>query len=99
MRKIYKYTLEFEDLQQVNLLEGSKILSIQAQDNKPQLWAEVSDSESMKAVNIMCYGTGHMFRHEQAENYIYVGTLQFGRGQFVFHYYVQLDRRNEIGLS
>lgn len=60
MKRIFKYSLEILDRQEVELPAGAKILSVQAQNGLPQIWAMVDDSQvKTDMVHIRIIGTGY----------------------------------------
>lgn len=82
MKRIYKYPLEVIEEQTIDMHEGD-ILTLQLQDGKPVLWAEV-DPSSISKVTILCYGTGQDIKEDRI---IYLNTVQIG--VFVWHYYMK----------
>lgn len=80
--RIFKYTLDVADTQQIEMPQGAKILSCQAQNNEPQLWVLVDDSAPIEARTFTMYGTGHPIENDPGR---YVGTYQLHDGALVFH--------------
>lgn len=83
--KIYKYTLQVTDLQEIELPLNSHLLSVQEQGNEPQLWAVVDETETRKEkVRIATIGTGNPIGVDLGGS-LYMGTYQLNNGQLVFH--------------
>lgn len=83
MKTIWKYALEVSDRQTVNMPVGSKMLSIQTQNEKPCLWVLVNPKEvGLIDITIRIYGTGHNIESEQLT---YIDTFQLSGGMLVFH--------------
>ena len=81
---IWKFPLATTDRQVVNLPVGAKVLTVQAQFDKPCLWALVDVDAGAKTSGraFLAYGTGH--EHEGVDG-DYVGTYQLHGGRLVFH--------------
>lgn len=75
--RIYKYLLEFQLRQAVELPIGAEILTVQLQDGKPHLWAMVDEHEkTTEHRSIRMFHTG-----EPAERCSrYIATLQVRDG-------------------
>lgn len=84
MDTIYKYGFPISDLVHIPMPLGAKVLTVQMQDDGPQIWALV-DSDAPKVIrSFRVYGTGHPLGHHGP----YVGTWQMNRGisaPLVFH--------------
>jgi hypothetical protein len=91
--KIWKWTLEVTDRQQLQIPGGAKLLTVQVQHGLPQLWALVDEKAPLINRTIATYGTGNpipdlpVLSVGLPEGYPgeYVGTYQFGGGALVFH--------------
>lgn len=59
MTTIYKYQFDIADKVEVEMPRHAIILSIQVQDNKPTLWAQVETGHQMETRTFRIYGTGH----------------------------------------
>lgn len=90
MRKtIYKYPLEIVDEQVVLLPTGAKILTVQAQMDKPCIWAMINPTApDNMAVTIRMIGTGQPIQDDYCLEYI--GTFQIYGGRLVFHAFEKL---------
>lgn len=86
MRKVFKYYVDqFEGLMEpvtVEMPAGAKLLSIQTQNGRGCLWAEVEMTAPIRKRAFMIVGTGHEI---PALCGGYVGTYQVGH--FVWHVY------------
>lgn len=86
MRTIYKYELKLEDEQTVEMPGFARILTVQVQDLKICLWAEVDTSFPTEARTIEIYGTGD---EVLGLGRTYIGTVQ--RGAYVWHVYEKIQ--------
>lgn len=77
---IYEYKLEFVDLQEVMIPDGSTILSVQSQGGNICFWAIVEPSLPLVTKKFRIFGTGHPMN--EVPN-IFIGTVQ--QGPFVWH--------------
>lgn len=84
MRTIWKYDLQVKDNQFVNMPRGARVLSVQAQNDFPCIWAEVDSEQPKEPRMFVMYGTGHPMVGQSS---LYVGTFQLRGGQLVFHVY------------
>ncbi len=82
MRTVYKYPLEFCDVQEIAMPEGAQSLCAQVQNEKPQLWALVDPSRPMARREILVLGTGHPIDVSPLR---YISTFQVRGGSLVFH--------------
>jgi len=90
MKQIWKYTLQVGHTS-IKIPEGYQILSVQAQCNKPCLWALVDPKAQKKEVVFKTFGTGHTLPAEETSNIKFIGTYQLDNGVFVAHVFQQLD--------
>ncbi len=82
MKVIYKYKLDFSEIQDVPMPAGAKILSAQMQKGSLCMWALVDPAKVDESVRIYIAGTGHNINNE---NMVYIDTFQQLGGEFVFH--------------
>lgn len=86
MQAIWKFPLTVMDDQDVVLPKGSVILTVQVQNERPTLWAQVNpDVVEAETRRIHIVGTGHLF--EVIGSWRYIGTFQLLNGDFVGHVY------------
>jgi hypothetical protein len=85
MKKIWKFTLDLQDDQEVEMPSGAELLTVQMQADTICLWAIV-DPHTTKRDRRTFYivGTGHdMPPKVSAANY--VGTVQQAGGALIWH--------------
>lgn len=80
--KIFKYKLEIQDEQILNLPINWKCLDIQVQNDAIYMWAMIAEDVACRDYKISCVGTGQ-------ETFLtdYLGTVQLG--SFVWHFFKQ----------
>lgn len=79
--RIFKYPLKITDIQEIEMPEHAKILTIQTQNTLPCIWARVNPEGTIVKRKIRMYGTGHECEcHRDNE---YIGTFQLG--SLAFH--------------
>ncbi len=84
---IFKYPLDVVDKQSVLLPWGAKILCVQAQDNKPMMWAMVDKMElRQQTVHVQIVGTGNPV---PVYTLPYLGTFQLVDPRFVGHVFAE----------
>lgn len=64
--------------------KGADILTVQAQDQTPCLWAMVNPENESDLRIIEIFGTGDPI-HETGKRRRYIGTFQIKGGESVFH--------------
>lgn len=84
MHNVFKYTIPVEDYFSLNLPKGAKILTVQEQNNEPQIWALVEGSQPDETRNFRLSGTGHPIK-EDPGILEYIGTFQLVGGGFIGH--------------
>jgi hypothetical protein len=93
-RKIFKFGLDVNDWQAIEMPVGAILLDVQAQGGVPQLWAIVDPSPYAKRENRLfrTIGTGDAFDYDPAM--IYRGSYQMHGGALVFHLFESTNRRS-----
>ncbi len=86
--RIWKWTLQVTDLQQVQMPRGAQVLSVQTQGGAPQLWALVDEKAPAEPRTFATYATGNPMP-EVADYGRFVGTYQMHGGALVFHVFEQ----------
>jgi hypothetical protein len=88
MRLIHKYELPRES-GSIVIPAGATLLSVQQQDEKPQMWALVDPAARLVNRVIRCIGTGLDAPEvaAAAPPGEYIGTVQFHWGRLVLHYF------------
>lgn len=84
MQRIFKYPIPVDDDFMLYLPKGAKILTVQTQDDKPYIWAEINDEAIENKHYFALRGTGHPLKEEGMK---YIGTFQMIKGRVVFHLY------------
>lgn len=87
-KTIWKTTMLVTDEQTVYLPEGAVPLTVQLQNNKPQLWFVADTDHYQEPRTVRCYGTGHPIA-ENLDNLQYLGTVQMQNGTLVFHFFIE----------
>ena len=83
MRTIWKFELKAPACS-IEMPAGAAILTVQTQNNRPVLWAEVDPSVKSIKRKFLTVPTGAEFDIEPAH---YVGTFQLHGGVLIFHVY------------
>ena len=71
--KIFKYPLKIIDEQVLELPVDAKILTLQAQNDLPFIWATVEPEAKTEKRTFMTYGTGHPLPASM-DMHCYIGT-------------------------
>lgn len=79
MKKIYKFTLEINHEQEIEIPDDGEILSVQMQHGEPQIWVLVNPENFTVKRRFRIFGTGHDVTGELK----FIGTFQ--NGPFVWH--------------
>lgn len=82
-KTIWKFELETTDYQTLEIPEDFEILTVQTQNEKPNIWALVNPDSGNKKVRFEIFGTGHAINNIYERKY--VGTYQLHSGSLVFH--------------
>lgn len=85
---IYKYVLTLIHEQILYLPEGSKILTIMAQDDKICIWILQELTPIMKPVTFYIRGTGQDATGMNSDEIRYIGTVQL-HPYFVYHVFMK----------
>ena len=83
MESIWKFSIAVTDDQEVEMPEGARIVTVQAQKGSLYLWAIVEPSAPMKKRRIKVVGTGHP--KDALSNLVYIGSAQMAGGTLVWH--------------
>lgn len=82
MKTIWKYKLEIERIQEIELPKNAEILSVGVVKNVGYLWAKVEeDSVDKEVVKILTVPTGSSF----SEAGRFLGTMIYNNGEVVQH--------------
>jgi hypothetical protein len=91
MLTIYKYQFETTDEFFLQMPEGSRILSVHVQRDKPCMWAAVDPGRLLIDRRFVVYGTGHPIDPAEYDSLSFVGTYLLHGGQLVFHLFAEKD--------
>lgn len=80
--KIWKWTLAIVDRQYLQMPVGAKILTVQIQNEMPQLWALCNPEAPKETRAFGIYGTGNPMPNDPGH---YIATFQINSGMLVFH--------------
>ena len=94
---IYKYQLEIQDSQTVEMPAASKILSVANQNGMLCLWAHVIPNSCIESRVIEIAGTGNHYPPEDGADRSFIGTVVFE--QFVWHVFEKFPARTIDGAS
>ena len=83
---VWKYEIEITDYFDLQIPEGSTILSVQVQERTPCLWALVNPNNPKRTYKFRLAGPGHPVKIEESDNYL--GTFQMQGGALVFHLFL-----------
>lgn len=65
--------------------EGAKILAVEAQYEKPCMWALVDPNQETETRHFEVFGTGHPIHYDSRNIRKYIGTYQLNNGGLIFH--------------
>lgn len=83
MRTVHKYNLEpLTDVVELQLPRYAQLLKVDAQLQKPRLWALVETDQPEETRRFRVAGTGHEIKEP---NTAYIGTVMMAGGMLVFH--------------
>jgi hypothetical protein len=84
--QVWKFPLKVVDTQEVVIPFGAHILTVQAQEGVPCLWALVDPTHGPAHHTIRIAGTGHPIpKPPLGKPLTYIGTFQLYAGGFVGH--------------
>ena len=83
MKTIWKYQLDVDDEQSLEIPKGAQLLKIEAQHDVPCLWALVESQEETETIRLLTFGTGH--NASGTSELTYLGSYQLRSGNFVGH--------------
>ena len=82
---IWKYTLNAETINFIDMPLGAEVLSVETQDVDIVLYALVNSTEkAQQQIEVRTYGTGHEI-DVNISNYKFVGTVKLYDGSLMFH--------------
>lgn len=83
MKSIWKFALELQDRQIVNMPNGAEILTAQMQHNSMNLWAVVDTDADKEPRTIEIHGTGNPMHADMGVERKYIASIQ--DGPFAWH--------------
>ena len=92
MKIIYKYNLNISPKNEIEMPQGSKILSVQIQYEDPVLWALGDTEKPLEKRSFLFIETGAQIDEEVLNNHEYISTVQCRGGRYILH----LFERNKL---
>lgn len=89
---IWKFKLEFQQMQEIEMPKDAKILTVQIdqKNNAPTIWAMVEPKNQLESRFIELLTTGGDVPLDMGVDRIYIGTYQYQKGEFVGHVFERL---------
>jgi len=84
MYKVFKYKIQIKDYFSLVLPQNAKILSVQVQYGKAQIWALVNPHNTVETRNFRLIDTGEQIE-DSLERLDYIGTFQLDDEEYVGH--------------
>lgn len=84
-KQIWKFPIPIDDEVVVSMPEKAVILSVQAQNDTPCIWAIVDVDAKRENRTFSIVGTGHSMKEWESFERVYLGTFQCIGGAFVGH--------------
>lgn len=85
IKRIFKYELALQEGQNISLPLGAEILTIQAQNKIPCLWALVDPNKGTEIRHFEIFATGDPVLCDIGVDRKYISTFQLEGGLLVFH--------------
>jgi hypothetical protein len=76
-----------QEKQEIYMPGGAEILTVQMQNDAPQIWAIVDDESHLQQRTILIVGTGQEMPKD-INITDYLGTFQMEHGRLIFHVFV-----------
>jgi hypothetical protein len=89
VKRIFRYDLDIEDEQLVDMPRSPQILSVAPHRFSPdraEIWALVDDQQPEVPVRFRVFGTGHPA--DAAAGCAFIGTVPIHGGSLIFHVFV-----------
>ncbi len=86
--KVLRYAITLESRFSLNLPKGADILTIQSQDNEPNMWVLVNPDHRIEKRNFLLFGTGHLIKSTTKKGEIleYRGWPSYYKGKIILRY-------------
>ncbi len=88
-KTIWKFELKITDTQDVKMPSGTKILSVQNQNNKACLWGLLVPNGNNELRTIEIFGTGSIIPYDGGVERVFIGTIQ--DGTLVWHVFERIN--------
>ncbi|MFA5377383.1 MAG: hypothetical protein WC455_16650 [Dehalococcoidia bacterium] len=88
---IWKYLLNADEYNRINMPKGAQILSIHVQRGMPCMWVLVDAEQSLVERVFEIFGTGHRVPMEMGMNRNFIGTFMVESETLVFHVFERID--------
>ena len=82
---IWKFPLKVTDGQNISMPIGAEILTVQAQNGEPCIWALVDPKADTEIRFFEIFGTGHPIFSDAGVSRKYISTFQLRGGNLIFH--------------
>jgi hypothetical protein len=92
MKKIYKYDISGDYLQEILMPKGAQILTAQVQAGIPRIWALIDTDQPTEKRKFILMGTGQGIPDEITANIKYIDTFQECNGEFVWHLFEVIEQ-------
>jgi len=89
-KTIWKFPIEIEDIQEIEMPSPAIPLSFQMQGNSPTLWCLVDPEMGMVKKKFRLAGTGHKIDNS-LEELNFIGTAQLLHGMLIYHLFEIVD--------
>lgn len=89
-KQIWKYELDIELNQTIEMPKGAEILTVQTQNGHPCLWALVDPKQPTEERHIEMFATGEPIHCDMGVYRTYINTFQSHDGLLVFHIFEYL---------
>lgn len=90
-KTIWKFDLEFLDMQPIKMPENAEILSVGEQDGKLKIWALVKPDNAKVTRDFEIFGTGHNVYCDMGIERKFMGTVQMKEHGLVWHIFERID--------
>ena len=88
MKRVFKYLLNLNGIQKIEMPKDAKILCVQGQNNEMCLWALIDPDNQLETRQIRVFGTGRDIPDIKLD---YIGTVQMLAGSIIWHIFEELE--------
>lgn len=85
MKKVFKYTLTWDDYPTVVMPQGAEILHFDDQNGEACIWCLVEPDNTKITYRFRLAGTGHPIDIDVEDRLHHIGTAKFRGDMMVFH--------------